>query len=183
MSRAYSEFFTSDTVSALTSTTALESGYLAPAGISGARKKQKIIHGFVGTAGMTSGDELRLCSFHSSVRVTSIKVASDGGSTTYAADLGLYLAGTDHTGAVIDDDLYSTTALAMATGFALTEEIVAGALTDEDIGKPLWAQAAVGAASYTSDPDLMFDLVLTSTATGTGAINEYLVIVEYVEND
>lgn len=186
MARVYSPHFTSQTVAALTDTPAIEAGYKASAGIAHARLRTKIVHGSVGTVGMASGDELRLCRFKSSDRIISIKGASDGGSTTYAADLGLYLAGSNGDGAVVDADLFAS-ALAMATGFAFDAVdnllLEATTLTDEDIGKTLWEMAAIGAATYTEDPKVEFDLVLTSTATGTAAINEYLFVVQYTSGD
>jgi hypothetical protein len=132
---------------------------------------------------MTSGDELRMMRFNSGDRIWKLSWASAGTSTTYAANLGLYLAGSAGDGAVVDADLYAS-ALALATGAGLTETFVeSGVLTDEDRGKTLWEQAAIGAGSDTEDPFVEYDLVLTSTATGTGAVEEVLVIAEYTSGD
>lgn len=187
MSRAYSDHFNSNTTpgvaTGLTDTLAYDSQRRISAGLGHAVGRIKIARASVPTAGMTSGDELRMMRFKSGDRIWRLYWASDGGSTTYAANLGLYLAGLNGTGAVVDADLFGS-ALALATGAALTECFTeSGVLTDEDRGKTCWELAAIGAGSDTVDPMVWYDLVLTSTATGTGAVNETLLIAEYTSGD
>ena len=184
MSRAYSDHFDpTGAVSALSGTTTFDKTLKVSAGIAHARERVKIAHATVGTAGMTSGDELRLMRFKSTDRIIKLYYASAGASTTYAANLGLYLPGTAGDGAVVDADLFGN-ALALASGAALTEAFAESTvLADEDRGKTLWELAAVGAATYTEDPKTDFDLVLTSTATGTGAPEVLVVIAEYTSGD
>lgn len=123
MSRAYGDHFNSNSVpgvAALAGTLPYDSGRYPSAGIGHARARVKIARATVGTAGMTSGDELRMMRFRSSDRLWKLSWASAGDSTTYAADLGLYLAGTDGTGAVVDADLFDAAAT-IASGSALTD--------------------------------------------------------------
>lgn len=185
MSRSYSDHFNATGIA--TSLTDTDPNTFAlqtlSAGLSHARLRTKIARATVGTAGMTSGDELRMFRMKSSDRLYRLSYSSDGGATTYAANLGLYLTGTSGDGAVVDADLFAS-ALAAASGAALTDVFAESAvLTDEDRGKTLWALAAIGAASYTSDPQIEFDFVFTSTATGTGAVNELLLVAEYTSGD
>lgn len=181
MARAYSNHFHSTGISVLAGTTTYDPQLKIPAGIGGARLKVKTARATVGTAGMTSGDELRMMRMKSSDRILRISWASDGGSTTYAADVGLYLAGSNGDGAVVDADLFAS-ALALASGGALTEFFAESTvLTDEDRGLMLWQLADIGAATLTADPKVEYDIVLTSTATGTTAVEEVLLLVEYTD--
>lgn len=187
MSRAYSNHFNSNATpgvaTGLTDTIALDTGRRIGAGEGHARRRTKVARVQVPTAGMTSGDELRLMQFKSGDRVFSILVTAAGDSTTYAADLGLYKSGARHDGAVIDADLFGS-ALAMASGVARVDEFTqATTLGNADRGKTLWELAAIGAAAYTSDPLEDWDLVLTSTATGTAAVEDIVVEVEYTSGD
>ena len=153
------------------------------AGIGGARARVKIAFATVGTAGMTSGDELRMMRMRSSDRIWKISWASNSGSTTYAANLGVYSVAAGGTGAVVDADLFAS-ALALASGGGLTECFVeSGVLADEDRGLQLWELCAVGAGSETADPMVDYDIVLTSTATGTDVVEEVLIVVEYTAGD
>lgn len=183
MSRAYSDHFDTTGVAALAGTTSFNPQLIVTAGINHARMRVKIARAVVGTAGMTSGDELRMMRFKSSDRIFRLSWMSDGGSTTYAADLGLYLAGSAGDGAVVDADLFGS-ALALASGAAMTDAFAESAvLQDEDRGKQLWQLADIGAATLTADPKVQYDLVLTSTATGTTVVETVLIIAEYTSGD
>lgn len=186
MARAYSDHFNSNAtpgVATLTGTLAFDSQRRAPAGLGHSRLRMKTARATVGTSGMTSGDELRLMSFHSSDRIRAIFVTATGGSTTYAADLGLYKSALEHDGAVIDADLFAS-ALALAGGIARVDEFTESTtLANIDRMKELWQLADIGGGTYTSDPDETWDLVLTSTATGTTAVEVLMVEVEYTSRD
>jgi hypothetical protein len=151
------------------------------AGIKHARKRVNIC--WLDTTGEdpVDGDVYRFCTMKSTDRIISIKAACDGtfsGSTDLS--LGIHLAGDNNDGAVVDFDLFAA-ALDVGAGFVLTENVVVGALTDEDIGKMLWEQCDVGASSYGSDPGVEFDI--TGTIANQGAAGgEVLVIVEYTSS-
>lgn len=180
MARAYSNHFHSTGVSVLAGTTTYDPQLKIPAGLGGAIMKVKTARATVGTVGMTSGDELRMIRMKSSDRIFRLSWASDGGSTTYAANLGLYLAGSNADGALVDADLFAA-ALALATGSVLADVFAANNLADEDRGKQLWQLADIGAATLTADPKVEYDIVLTSTATGTTVVETVLLMVEYTD--
>lgn len=166
---------------ALTEELALDATQIAPAGKAGSRLRHTVARVTVGTvAGI--GDEIRLLSLPGSVRLHSLQLTSNGGATAGDADLGLYEAGDAHDGAVVDDDLFSTTAVDTDTAQVKVEYILDGALTANDIGKRLWEQAAVGAAAYTVDPQLTFDIVLTVTVAFTVAVTELCVEAWYTSD-
>jgi hypothetical protein len=186
MSRAYSNHFHTTGVSTLTGTTTYDRTHRPSAGIAGARARVKIGVATVGTAGMTSGDELRMVRLRSSDRIWRISWSAAGTSTTYAASLGVYDAGDNGDGAVCSATSAALfdAAIALAGGAALTEAFAANSLTDEDRGKQLWELINIGtAATYTTDPMIDMDIVVLSTATGTTAIEEVLVVVEYTAGD
>lgn len=186
MSRAYSDHFDPTGVATLTGTTDFVEGQKVASGKKHSRLRVSIARATVGTAGMTQGDELRMMRMRSSDRLIRLNVNSDGGSTNYAADIGLYLTGADGDGAVVDVDLFAA-ADAIASGNAMEDMLGsangANTVTDEDRGKTLWEMAALGAASYTTDPKIDFDIVLTATTTGITVVNEVTLIAEYLSGD
>lgn len=183
MSRGYSNHFDTTGVSTLAGTTTYSDQVILSAGLKHARTRTSVARATVGTAGMTSGDEVRMLRLQSGDRLLRLEYASDGGATTYAANLGLYLAGPAGDGAAVDADLFST-ALALASGSALVDTFVEGGdLTDEDRGKTLWELAAIGDGTDTQDPFVEYDLVFTSTATGITVVNELLLVATYTSGD
>jgi len=115
----------------------------------------------------TTPDVLRFYTLKSSDRIINQWISSNGGSDAGAIDIGLYLTGTNHDGAVVDQDLFSSAqdiSTAIHKTAALVESTV---LQHEDAGKTLWEMAAVGAASYTSDPGVLFDVCATVTTSFT----------------
>lgn len=182
MSRAYSNHFDATGVAAIGGTTTFntEQPMLSP-NIGHGRVRCKVAHAEVGTAGMTSGDELRLCRFKAHDHILSIKIGTTGASTTYAADLGLYQAGDAGDGAVIDADLFAS-ALALATSIDLVDQLAessVAATVGSLHGKALWELAAQTEPA----PGTQYDLVLTSTATGTTVAEEITCIVLYTAGD
>ncbi len=168
---------------ALTEELALDTGRKIEVGLGGARlryKKGKVTCGTI--AGI--GDEIRMVQMRSSDRIHSILFSSDGGSTAGDADLGLYKVGSiDHDGAVIDDDLWSTTAEATDTAHDRVEVFEGGALDTEDVGKALWQLADVGGGTYSVDPFEDWDIVFTVTAAFTVAVSTLQIEVFYTAGD
>lgn len=185
MSRQYGDHFNSNStpgVATLTGTLPLDDQRRAAVGLAHGRRRTKVMRAAVGTAGMTSADELRMGTFKSGDRIYSLILSSAGTSTTYACDIGLYLSGTNHTGAVVDADLFDAAAL-VSTAIDEVDHFATGALANVDKGKTLWELAAIGAGSDTVDPMVDYDLVLTSTATGTTVIETLVIWVEFSSSD
>lgn len=114
----------------------------------------------------TSADVARLMTFKS-VDVIHTLYITAAGATAAAADVGLYLSGANHDGAVVDADLFAS-ALALTT-LARTDEWLESAVnTSTDRGQPLWQLAE--AVYTTGDPNLELDLCLTCTTTLTTAL-------------
>lgn len=171
-------------VTTLTGSLAFSRDRRPPAGLGHSRVRKKIARMTVGT-GAVIGSELRMMQIRSSDRIGEIFVSSDGGATAFAADLGLYKVGSSdaHDGAVIDAELFAS-ALALSTAIARVDQFKeATTLDDEDRWKTAWELAAVGAASYTEDPQEDWDIVLTVTTALTVALNEVVVEITYTSGD
>ena len=140
--------------------------------IPGADKKhgrQRVSSASMTVTTATSGDDLRFLTLRSDARLHMLCVFTDGELDATAADVGLYLSGDNHDGAVIDVNLF-TDPLTMTSpidNWDAAETLVANVLGGVDRGKTLWAMATVGDQSYTEDPKVLYDLALTLTANNT----------------
>lgn len=116
---------------------------------------------------LTTPDVLRFYTLHSSDRIINQWISSNGGSDAGAIDIGLYLSGTNHDGAAVDVDLFSS-AQDISSAIHKTAALVESAvLQHEDAGKTLWAMANIGAATLTADPDVNYDICGTVTTAFT----------------
>jgi hypothetical protein len=117
----------------------------------------------------TSADDLRFLTMKSSDRLHWIGVWTDGELDATAGDVGIYLTGDDHDGAVQDVNLFVDPLTLTSpidtwdSGECFTQNVLGG----EDRGKPLWEILAVGDGSDTEDPNLLYDLAITLTANNT----------------
>ena len=158
-----------------------------PAGLGHSRLRTKVAWAQFGTAA-GAGDVIRMMSMKSGDRIAAIRLFTDGLCTDGTADLGVYLSGQQHDGAVIDADLFGAAhAIKTAASFDTVEEreavFLAGALSEIDRYKTLWELCAVGAASYTVDPMVDMDICLTIVEAVTAALVKVIVAVDYTAAD
>jgi len=131
-------------------------------------------------------DVLRLMDLKSSDRLIELFFSMDanwGATTTF--NVGLYLKGDANDGAVVDEDLFGSV-IDWAGEIARVDYFDnAGTLDDWDRGKTLWELAAIGAASYTVDPQTTFTVTAQTTQdiSATAAAVEMLVEAYYVAGD
>lgn len=104
---------------------------------------------------ITTSDLARMITLPSRARIWQLFLATDGAATAGATDCGLYYAGSDHDGAVIDADYFAT---AVVVTSASSADIFAerSAALAVNRGKRLWELAGLS-----SDP--MVDMVITLT--------------------
>lgn len=132
-----------------------------------------------GTAAMadavTSGSTYRFVRVPSTARVKSVKACVETAVTTFTVDIGVYYAsGGDvpagiTAGAVIDADLFGS-AVALAAIIVPTEYVMESTqYSCTEIMQPLWQ-----AAGLSADPGCDIDIVMTNTATNSGAGTAYL---------
>ena len=160
----------------------LDKTHMALAGLHG-RARIAMAKMEVGTIGGTSGDIVRCFSLPSNSRVYTMRILSMGESTNYVADLGVYLSGKNHDGAVVDSNLYGaatpSTAIDSVTNSFAKDVFTAGALNDENRGDPLWHQCGVGGGSDVVDPVVNYDICLTSTTTLITDTAKVMLFCEY----
>jgi hypothetical protein len=179
---------------ALTEELGLDSQRKISAGLGGARLRYKKAKVTVGTvAGI--GDQIRMMTMKSNDRIIDILFGTDGLCTNGTADLGWYLRGLQHNGALPSTnsvDAFSTSALAIktatvaATGGLGTRNSIfeSGDYDTEDIGKMVWELINVSdAATYASDPGGEFDLTFTVVEAVTAAVVTVQLEVLYTSGD
>lgn len=111
-------------------------------------------------------DFVRMMSLKSSDRLIQLFVLGVGNTTT-AGNIGLYRAGDNHDGTVLDADLFAS-ALLLTTVTRADIFKQATTLADEDRGKQLWQLVNIGVPStFTTDPNLTFDIGIDLTAVAT----------------
>lgn len=128
-------------------------------------------------AAFTDGDEARIMQMLSSDRLIELFVTCDNASGTLTTDVGLYLTGVAHDGAVVDIDLFGAD-LAINGGVDHVDQLTAGALENLDRGKTLYDMASEGRGDtvYSADNIVPMDIVLTASATIATA--DTVVVVE-----
>jgi len=133
------------------------------------------------------GEDARMLTLKSSDRLYSLLVSSDGGSTAGDADLGIYLSGGNHDGALPAAacvDAFSTTANAIDTGQNRVEVFAAGDYDEENMGLMMWELVNItAAATYTEDPKVTFDIAFTVTVEPTVAISLVQIEAFYTAGD
>ena len=180
MARIYSNHMNTTGVAELAAPTTLTTPPVQlSAGLVHARARKKIARITIGVLGIA--DEARMMTFRSSDRIGAIFLMCDGASTGTLADLGLYLSGTAHDGAVKDQDLFATV-LALDDGIVRTDVFTQSTVCDDE---ERWKQAwELPGMSYTEDPKVDFDLVLTCKTTALSvAVTEVVIDVDYTSGD
>ena len=132
------------------------------------------------------GEVVRMKTFSSSDRLNWGYFHCSDAGTGGLIDVGLYKAGTNHDGAVIDADLFMS---AYDVKAAAREQIEilpnsgSGTLGGIDSGKTLWEMATLGAASYTSDPMEQWDIAIVPTEATTNTAWEVMMEFYYTSGD
>lgn len=119
------------------------------------------------TATDSIGSTYIMCQVPSNARVHQVLLYCDDIGTTGEADIGLYRTTADGS-AVVDADFFAS-AVVLDSGALnavdVTHEAAAGTgLNIDDVEKPLWS-----ALGLTTDPRIMYDVVLTLTEAANAA--------------
>jgi hypothetical protein len=161
----------------------LDAGYLPGAGEAGGRlryTRANALQRSTGTAEKIEvGAELRIATFKSGDRINSILFSDLNAGATGIFDLGLYLTGTGHDGAVVDLNLYATVFETDAGAETRLEMFSEASLTVFDSGKTIWETLGLG-----EDPHVMYDLTAVYTEiTDAVAAYEQLWEIYYTAGD
>lgn len=114
-------------------------------------------------ATLTDEDEIRFLTMKSSDRLLELRASLPAAwaATTLTAEVGIYLAGENHAGAVVDVDLFDAT-FEMDDTHARADVFINAALLDEQRGLPLW-----GLLGLSADPNVLYDIVWTISVLDT----------------
>lgn len=134
---------------------------------------------------IASADNVRMLTMKSSDRLYGLYCFTDGGLDATDLDIGVYLSGDNHDGAVVDADVFgdavnpTSPITAWDAADILDQD---GAVVGDDRGKELWALASLITATYTTDPKLLFDIAITFNGANTvaGVIN---LVADYTAGD
>lgn len=152
----------SNLIAASTANTTLVEGFKAPAGIANSRLRKKV--GRATTAdstGFQTTDVVRMVTLKSTDYLHTLELTADGTATAGAVNVGVYLTGTAHDGAVEDADMFAT-AVTISTELDLTNVMTEGTLVDGvDRGKQMWEIVNLGSGeTYTADSRVEFDITI-----------------------
>lgn len=164
---------------------AIDGQFKVSAGIGHARMRKKVARITLDLLPVfTTNDVARIMQFKSGDRLFELTLVSAGASTVVTVGIGLHESGNNHDGVVIDLDLFAS-ALAVNGTVARSADMFteSSTLDDFDRGLTLWELAAIGAASYTEDPFLDFDLTLTAGAAVTTADEPLIIEAWYTSGD
>lgn len=175
-------FFSNQFAAAGTETASFNSAYRASQGDLGGHVVYSIAR--TTTDGTANADDFRMIrGVHSSARLFSLTAQVASTPSAGVIDIGLHLSGFNHDGAVVDIDVFED-GQSITSGLAEADVFTGATLTALDRGKTLWELAAIGAASYTSDPNVLFDITL-STPTGivTATPVEIMIVAGFLQTD
>jgi hypothetical protein len=138
---------------------------------------------FTGTPLITTPDTIVYGTFKTSDRIFEVLVSDDAAlPTTGNLDVGFNVSNDAHDGAVLDIDLIMDNQ-AFTSAQARVDRFTDGVLGDLDRGKTIWELLALGAQSYTEDPQLNVDLVGTVVTASFDALSVHNIEVYYTSGD
>jgi len=170
----------SDNIAVSTANTTLVPGFRPTVGIKHARTRTDTARI---SALLLTTDVARMITVQSGSRLIKLELTSNGGSDAGAIDIGLYLTGSAHDGAVVDVDLFAS-AQTISTAIDLTDVFNESAVLDStDRGKTMWELAAVGAGTDTIDPLVQYDITIVPTTSFTTTASILTLIATYAAGD
>ncbi len=141
-----------------------------PAGRAHGRVRYKRAH-FVGLPLDVVPDQVRLATFKSSDRILELFQTMDGLPSAGNQDLGFYESGVNHDGPIINNGDEFLDAFVVTGAVARVDKFDGNDFADEDRGKTIWELLVVAGQTYTEDPLLNIDLVLTIDTSYTVLVN------------
>ena len=159
---------------------ALDTQFRSPPGLGHGRRRTKVARATVVDLLAVVPDVLRMATFNSNARPHSLILHHGAAGAGALVDVGLYLTGIRHAGAVVDANLFAS-----AVDTALVSSVTAGvdvlyeaALTLlASSGQTLWEMLGLAA-----DPQVQYDLAITGNVDSVNAIT-YCMEMEYTSGD
>lgn len=129
-----------------------------------------------------AADIVRFFTLKSGDRLVELWLSSDDmASTSATVHVGIYKAGDNHDGAVIDDDVFATSVDTATAALARSDVFnEAGNFTlPVGRGSTLWELADAGAGTYTADPQEAWDVTMTIAAISGPAASDVVLEAYY----
>ncbi len=174
----------SDNLTDSSANTTLVTGFKASVSIRHARKRVSIARVTTADAtGFQTTDVVRMITLKSSDRLLGLELATDGAASAGAVNVGVYLTGAAHDGAVADADIFAT-AVVISSETDLVDIMDENTLVDGiDRGRAMWQIVTLGSGTnYTTDPNIEFDITLVPS-TNFDADNELSLKATYTAGD
>jgi hypothetical protein len=153
------------------------------------RRKHGRLHisrGYAEILDSAAADVVRMMTIRSDAHLHWICLFSDGGfSASNSADVGIYLSGDDHDGALVDVDLFDAAVdvTAAISTWDAAEIFTDGVLTGEHRGLPMWELANAGADTLTADPRVLYDITVTLNGDDSAAASKLVMEIGYTAGD
>lgn len=115
---------------------------------------------------ISAGDQIRMFTLKSGDRINEMILSTDA-SWVFVANLGLYLVGDEHDGALLSADLFASAIdfNGIGSGLIQQEVLTESNLEDEARATPLWSMLG----QSTRNPREDWDVTFTQTSGTTGA--------------
>jgi len=121
---------------------------------------------------------IRMGTFKSNDRIYDLLISCDDQGTAGDFDIGLYLVGSAHDGAIVDDNLFCDALDVNAAALSRTDAFTEAGLDDHDRGKALWELLGLSA-----DPGVEYDLTITAVEATTNATGQVTLEAYYNSGD
>lgn len=162
--------------------------YVAPGFLAGARVRTKVARITVASGtDLATSDKFYFATMNSGDRILDLRLGNDQFPASTTVDIGLYLRGSNHDGAVVDADLFASavdlnTARTGALVSVFAENFATSTVGASDAGKTLWQLADLGAATLTADPRVEYDIIATEVGnpSATGSDLDILLLIDYI---
>lgn len=128
-----------------------------------------------------ANDIVRMFSMRSGDRLIELLLTADDFGGAHTVNVGLWKAGANHDGAVIDADLFASAVDVGTAAVARTDVMLeAGTFTlPVGRGSPLWELADAGAGTYTADPDETWDVGIEVASSTSPAASDVVLEAYY----
>ena len=148
-----------------------------PVGESGGRNRYKRMYILTDQV-FAINEVIRMGQFKSNDRINKLLISCPDMGTAGDFDIGLYLTGAAHDGAVVDNNLFCDALDVNTTSSAQVEAFTEAALDNFDRGKTLWELLGL-----TVDPVVNYDLCIDAVEATTSTSAEVLLECWYNAGD
>ena len=147
------------------------------AGFAGGRMRYKHMY-ILADQAYAINEVIRMGTFKSNDRIYELRISCDDMGSTGDFDIGIYLTGGAHDGAVVDNNLFADALDVNANALSRVEVFTEAALDDFDRGKMLWELLGL-----TEDPVVNYDMTIDAVEATTNTTGEVMLEAYYNSGD